>query len=579
MRKLLPYWKYLKPHKKLFFTALLCGCISAIMSGFGIPVIFEKVFKQVFEDQGHKYEFMQVLSISLLVPAVFLTRGIFGFFATYLMSQCGMKILLGLREAVFDRIQKMSLGFFDKNLSGDLLSRIQSDPEVIKAALLEVASEIFRQPVQLAAAFAGLIYLSVKYQDTMFLIVFLVSLPLCYLPIQLVKKRVRKESRRCQDAGASVAQHITENVRSSHEIRAFNLQQHQQDSFVEKLMALIGRELKLIKYQKLQQPIMEFISAIMVAIVFIYGYRKQIPFSSFSALGVALYMAFDPVKRISNTFNVVHRSHGSIARVDEILQLPIDVPEPSEPRSFDSAHGEITFEKVSFSYGKEDVLEDVNIHIPVGQTCALVGHSGAGKTTFARLIPRFYDIQKGSIQIDGIDIRQVSTKDLRDKIAIVSQSPLLFNDTIFNNILIGKPSATREEVLLAAKDAFVDEFVAEFPLQFDTIVGEGGGRLSGGQRQRVAIARAFLKSAPILILDEATSALDANSEHLIQKALEILTKGKTVLTIAHRLSTIQHAQRILVFDKGRIVDQGTHSHLMATNPMYSDLVQKQSLDV
>tara|TARA_B100001248_G_scaffold261923_1_gene255023 strand:+ start:50867 stop:52615 length:1749 start_codon:yes stop_codon:yes gene_type:complete len=577
MKDFIPYFRYIKPHRGTFIVALLCGLMFGLTSGLGIPVIFEKVFKQVFESEGAQFSQWQVWGMALIVPGVFLLRGVFSVLNTYLMNYCGLKICQGMKEDVFAKIQSLSFEFFDKKVSGDLMNRVSGDPAQIQMALLEVASELFRQPVQMLGALGALVYLSAQHHDMVFILLFLGAMPLCMIPVRMIRKKLRSRSRAVQEAGVTVSQHVVENLTAMQEVRAFNLEKAQKAQFNEKVETSINTELALIKYEKLQQPIMEFISAIIVAVVFLYAYMQKIPFSAFSAMGLALYFAFDPLKKISNTISKMHRIKGALERVDEVLKMPVDIADPEDPAPVFRLTGGISFEHVDFAYEQEETLVDLNVDIPAGTRCALVGHSGAGKSTLAKLVPRFYDVKAGAIKVDGVDIRQMRVQDLRRNIGVVYQQPVLFNDTLFNNILLGRPDASEEEVYAAARSAFAHDFIMDFERGYETLAGERGDRLSGGQKQRIAIARAFLKDAPILVLDEATSALDSESEHFIQQALKKLTEGKTVISIAHRLSTIQNADMILVFDRGRIIGRGTHHELVESNATYAQLVKRQNL--
>ncbi len=576
MKQLFPFLRYLKPHKQLFFFTIVCGLIYGACSGFGIPVIFEWVFKKVFEAEPEAYSFWQIFQIALLVPFLFILRGFFGFLNTYYMNYCGLLIASNIKQALFKKLQELPLAFFDSHRQGDLIHRVNADTHAIQTVLLELASELFKQPVQILCAIGGLAYLSIKHNNSIFLLVFLTITPLCLLPTRLIRKKLRCRSRHAQDAGGKVAHCLSESLQALVEVRSYNLEEREQDRFEEHLKHYNTFELKLLRYLKLQQPMMEILAATLIAFVFIYAYFKKIPFSVFSAMGLGLYFALDPLKKLSNLLGNVHRTYGAIERVNEILNLEIAIQSPEKPIVCKAIQGEIVFTKVSFAYGKEPILKDINVQIPAHTTCALVGHSGAGKSTFSKLLPRFYDVSSGSITIDGKDIRALDLKDLRKHIAVVSQHPVLFNDTIYNNILLADKPRDEEAVYGAAKNAFAHEFILQLG-GYDTLVGDRGDRLSGGQKQRIALARAFLKNAPILILDEATSALDSESEYYIQEALERLRVNKTVLIIAHRLSTIQKADKILVFDQGTIVAEGTHSTLLETQPLYENWVKLQNL--
>ena len=379
-----------------------------------------------------------------------------------------------------------------------------------------------------------------------------------------------------QQTEAEVTSCVSENIQAAQEVRTFNLEEFELDKINGVMQRLTKRIQTVIMWQKMQQPLMEIVSTAIISVIFIYAYFNKIPFSVFSAMGAALYFAFDPIKKITNLIGIVQRSTGAFERILEILDYPIEILSPKKHAHKGISSGSFSVENVSFHYknGSENALQSVSFEIPEHKFYALVGPSGAGKSTFIKLLPRLYDVIEGNIRLDGIDLRQWDLKSLRQQMAIVSQSTVLFNDTLMNNLRIGNFHATEDEVIEAAKLAYAHDFIMEAG-GYDTRIGENGNRFSGGQRQRLAIARAFLKKAPILILDEATSALDSESEFLIKKAIENISENKTVIAIAHRISTIQNADCILVFDKGCLVAQGKHNTLLAENLLYKHLVEKQ----
>ncbi|HYP16241.1 MAG TPA: ATP-binding cassette domain-containing protein, partial [Opitutus sp.] len=310
----------------------------------------------------------------------------------------------------------------------------------------------------------------------------------------------------------------------------------------------------------------------------VFAYRNQVSAEALGGVLTALYMCYEPIKKLGYLNSDLKRGAAALDRLEPVLHADVSIADPAHPVSLTRARGHIAFESVTFAYdGGEPVLRDATIAIPAGTVCALVGPSGAGKTTFANLVPRFYEVGSGRVTIDGHDVRSFRLADLRRNIAIVSQDPVLFNDTILNNLLLGRENATRDEVVAAAIDAHADEFIRTLPQGYDTVVGERGALLSGGQKQRIALARAFLRNAPILILDEATSALDSQSEQLIQEALKKLVAGKTVLIIAHRFSTIRDASMILVFDRGELIATGSHAEVYARSPLYKNLYDGQTV--
>ncbi|HEX3730348.1 MAG TPA: ABC transporter ATP-binding protein, partial [Opitutaceae bacterium] len=331
-----------------------------------------------------------------------------------------------------------------------------------------------------------------------------------------------------------------------------------------------------VKYAQALNPCIEILSALGISATFVYAYRSGLHSGAFLGILAALFMSYDPLKRLGGVNNELKRGEASLQRLEAVLQEPETIADPADPVPVSRLRGDLAFEAVSFRYKPDTpVLTAVDARIPAGTVCALVGPSGAGKTTFANLVPRFYDVGEGRLTIDGLDVRSMRFADLRRNIALVSQDPVLFNDSIYHNLLLGRTDATREEVIAAARDAHAHDFIAAFPQGYETLAGERGSRLSGGQKQRLAIARAFLRNAPILILDEATSALDSESEAAVQAALKKLMIGKTVLIIAHRFSTIRDASLILVFDRGEIVAQGAHGELYSGNALYRSLYDRQ----
>lgn len=566
---------YISKHKRLFFTAFAFGCIYGLMSGFGLPILFEKVFKKIFEDPTH-YALTTVLGIAILLPLGFLIRGVFGYFSTYWMNQCSLEILTELRFDIFQKLQKLPLAFFEKKTSGDLLHRVISDPKYLQDVLLELASESIKQPLQMVAALACLIYLSLKHCDIVLLFIFLLAIPVCFLPVKLLRHRVKNNSRIMQKTEAEVTSCVAENLQASQEIRTFNLENVALNK-IQEIMVRLARHIQtVIMWQKMQQPLMEIVSTFIVSVVFIYAYYKRIPFSVFSALGTALYFAFDPVKKITNLIGLAQRATGAFERIMEILNQPIEIFSPSQNAYHQTSDGSFCLQNVSFKYASSDhfVLENVNIEIPPKRFYALVGPSGAGKSTFIKLLPRLYDVNQGEILFGGVNLKQWDLPALRQQISIVSQSTILFNDTFLNNLRVGNLNATEDEIIAAAKLAYAHDFIMSAG-GYDAQIGENGQRFSGGQRQRLAIARAFLKNAPVLILDEATSALDSESEFFIKKAIETIASDKTVIAIAHRISTIQNADQIVVFNEGHIHAQGKHNDLLQSCALYKHLVEKQ----
>jgi len=358
-------------------------------------------------------------------------------------------------------------------------------------------------------------------------------------------------------------------------VRAFGLEQREADRFAAGTHSLVTAQMKIAKYAQALTPAIEVLSAIGIAATLVFAFGSGVTLETFIAVVTALYMSYEPVKKIGALNNEIKRGTAALDRLEAVLHEPVTITDPAQPAAVGRLRGDIAFAGVTFAYDRAPVLRDVTVAIPAGTVCALVGPSGAGKTTFANLVPRFYEVGAGAVTIDRLDARAMRLADLRRNIAVVSQDPVLFNDTIYNNLLLGRLDAPRDDVMAAAIDAHADEFIRGFTHGYDTVVGERGALLSGGQKQRIALARAFLRNAPILILDEATSALDSESEAAIQDALRKLVVGKTVIIIAHRFSTIRDASLILVFDRGEIVARGNHASLYADNALYKSLYDRQ----
>ncbi|MDX2108915.1 MAG: ABC transporter ATP-binding protein [Verrucomicrobiota bacterium] len=576
MKRFLPYLIYLRQHWSALAWALICGLIFGASSGFGVPFFVDKVFKAIFEGKEAAFGLSAGLAATLL-PVIFLVRGVAGYFCQYLLNYCGQVILRGVRYDLFKKLQELPLQFFERNASGDLLSRLASDTALFQVTVLNLANDLVRQPITFIGGLGYLIYLSITQKESLFILLFIAVGPVIAYPVRLIGKQLKRRGKESQEFIGKVSEQLTENFAGVVEVRSFNLEARELKRMDTGLQAYLRTQMKLTKYYSFSQPLMEFIAALVLAVSFYYGYGKGIPLSTFLSMGLALYFCFDPLKKILRLQNDVQRTYGALDRIEEVLNAPVTIRDAVKPRAAGRLNGTIAFESVHFSYGDEPVFRGLSVSIPAGKVCALVGPSGAGKTTFAKLVPRFYDVSSGAIKVDGVDVREFGLHDLRSQIAVVPQSTVLFNDTVTNNLLIGKPGASFEEVVAAAKAARADEFIRQLPMGYDTNVGEDAVRLSGGQRQRLAIARAFLKNAPILILDEAMSALDSESETKIQEALNNLIAGKTVLTIAHRLSTIKRADMILVFEKGQIIAQGRHEELIESNPLYRQLCQLQNL--
>ncbi len=588
----LKYYKYLLAVRWQFGLGVFAGLIYAIASGAGMPLMVDVVFPVLFDEASKADKWYAVwmrnqlgdisqdrllLITCLWIPVVFLVRSVASYANSYLIQYVGQRVLEDIRTDLFIKLQSLPLSFFKKNPSGDLLARLMSDTALLRQMVANVSSDLIKQPATLIGAMGYLIYKA--YSDHSFFIVTiaLVTIPVCVLVIRSAGKKLAKRSKVLQDQGGTLTAALAESLQAPLEIRAYNLEQRQISVFKKRIRDMLKVSMKVVKYRQAISPAIELVAATGFAVALFLGVREHMTQSGFMALGTALFMAYEPIKKLGMIHSLLKQGDAAIDRISYISNEPDTLPDSPAPRKFAAPLDAIRFENLSFAYGEEPVLKEVNLRIPVGQVVALVGPSGAGKSTFAHLIPRFYDPQSGGITFDGSDIREFAKKDLRNSIAVVPQMPSLFLGSIAENIRIGRENASDEEVIEAARRANADEFIRTLPQGYQTQVGERGDLLSGGQRQRIAIARAFLKNAPILILDEATSALDSESEAMVQQALAALVKGRTTFIIAHRFSTITIADRVLVFQQGRVVADGNHATLRDTDPTYQSMIGSQLL--
>ena len=573
-----------------FLAGVSCGIAYAVASGAGLPLMTKLVFPVLFNTgtEGTKpYEVWLrgliggvshetlLLVTCLWIPFIFLIRAIAGYANSYLIQLSGLRVLEAIRTDMFVKLQGLPLSFYKKNRSGDLLARLMSDTDILRQVLANASSDLIKQPITLLSAFGVLIYMAFKDHSFFIALIALITVPVCVTVIRAAGKRLADRARSLQKQGGNHTATLAESLQSSLEIRAYNLEERQISEFRKRVRSILNLSLKVVKYRQAISPAIEVVASGGFAAALFFGVRSGMTLEGFMTLGMALYMSYEPIKKLGAIHSRFRQGEAALERMEYILHQPDTLPDPLNPLPFVRPKQSIRFENLSFAYEAEPVLNEVNVEIAIGQVIALVGPSGAGKSTFANLIPRFYDPQSGRITIDGIDLREFTKKDLRQHIAVVPQMPSLFSGTIAENILLGRLDATEEQIIEAAQKAHADKFILGLPRGYQTEVGERGDKLSGGQRQRIAIARAFLRDAPILILDEATSALDSESEAMVQLALAELVKGRTTFIIAHRFSTITIADRILVFQAGRIVADGNHEQLRETNPIYQSMIGGQ----
>ncbi len=575
LRRFRPYFAYLRPVRGALITAIIAGLLYSAATGAGLPTMIKYVFPAIFDGAERNLPLSTVALIAGYIPLIFILRGLFAYLNGYYIQFAGTRVLEALRVDYFSKLQVLPLSFVQSRQTGDLLSRGLADTTQLQNTLTLLANDGVKQPGTLIFALGWLTYESWRAEGVGMMLVCLAIVPLTVLPIRYIGRKVLRRAEQLQHEVGTLTGHFAENLAAAREVRAFSLEERETGRFAARSRSLLGLQLKIAKYAQALSPAIEVVASLGMAGTFLYAYSAGIDRDSFLAVITALYLCYEPIKKLGALNNELKRGEASLARLETVLEETVTIADPSDPVPVGRLRGDLEFSQVSFAYGDNPALNDISLRIPAGTVCALVGPSGAGKTTFANLVPRFYEVAAGRVTLDGTDVRRMRLADLRRNIALVSQEPVLFNDTIYQNLLLGRPNATRDEVMAATVNAHADDFIRTLPQGYDTVVGERGALLSGGQKQRIALARAFLRHAPVLILDEATSALDSDSEAAVQDALRKLVAGKTVLIIAHRFSTIRDASLILVFEKGRITAQGTHAELYAGNPLYRSLYDRQ----
>ena len=553
-------------------VAALCSAVVAAMTAFTAYLV-----KPTVEDIFEQGDSLKLMLIPIVVILVFFIKGLAAYGSEFLLSYVGQNIILRLRNRLYDQMQDLSLAFFQREKTGDLMSRITNDVGIISGMFSSAITGALRDCLSILGLMSVTFYLIPKLALYAFVI-----LPIAAYPIFLFGRKVRRVRLGAQIAMADLNAFLHETLAGTKIVKAFNRQEHEKKRFQQKSRKIFKLEMKETKVKALSSPFMEFLGGLGIAFIIWYGGKHVIAgtysFGTFMSFLTAVGLMYEPLKKISKLNNTVQRGLAAFDRISDIMEQKKDIIEAESPVHIRTMPHRITFENVSFKYEQDLVLRNINLNVDAGEIIALVGMSGGGKTSLVNLVPRFYDVTHGAVLIDNLDIRKASIEALRRQIAIVTQEPILFNDTARYNIAYGNPEASEREIITAAEAAYAYDFIKSFPDGLDTSIGELGGRLSGGQKQRLCIARALLKDAPILILDEATSSLDSESEVLVQKALENLMEGRTTFVIAHRLSTIGYAHRIIVIVDGRIIEEGKHDELLALGGEYFKLYHMQFAD-
>lgn len=524
-------------------------------------------------DTGQQQALMYVC---ILVISAFLLKNLFRYSALYLLAPMRNGITRDIRLDLHAKLLALPVGYFTEQRKGDIISRMTADLKEIENGVLATIEMFFREPFIIIGSLAVLVWMSP--QLTLFVFILL---PVVVLLITRIGKSLKRASIKAQESMGDILSITEETVSGLKVIKAFTAEEQKASLFAKAANTYYALMNKVLRRNDLASPISEFLGTGVMAIIIWYGGGLVLAENSFSAEKfiaylLLFYQIIPPSRSLSQASYKIQRGNASSERVLELLDAENPIQDKPDALAFKDFQKGIAFEKVSFSYQDKEVLSDINLHIEKGKTYALVGQSGGGKTTLTNLVPRFYDIGKGALKIDGLPIQDIRLKDLRSHLGIVTQETLLFNETVAYNIALGKPEASLEEIKAAARIANAHDFIEKLPQGYNTNIGDAGGKLSGGQKQRLSIARAVLKNPPILILDEATSALDTESEKLVQDALYKLMENRTSLVIAHRLSTIQHADEIVVINEGKIAERGSHQHLLDKKGIYHKLVEMQS---
>ena len=519
------------------------------------------------------------LAVTLLLLTLF--KGVCLYNSNYLMGRVGQSVVTDLRSRLYAHVLKQSMGFFALNSTGRLMSRMGSDVEQVQEAVSTTLAELFREVVLLISLILWVIRL-----DWRLALVSLTIAPVALIMTLSMGRSIRRVSLRSRENVATLHDQLQQSITGMRIVKAFSMEEHEEKRFYRAAMSLFRANMKAARILFLNSPVMEMLAVVSFIPLLYYAHARiearTLTLGIFGGGLFALFRMYDPIRKLSRIHVGFERAFASAARINELMATHIEIQDRPAARELTGVRESIEFRNISFGYrdgsGETPVLKDINLGVRTRQIAAVVGSSGAGKTTLVGLLPRFYDVTAGAVLIDGTDIREFTQESLRRQIAIVTQETFLFNDTIRNNIAYGDMGASEERIREAAQAALAHDFIMQFPMQYETMIGERGQRLSGGERQRISIARAILKNSPILVLDEATSALDSESEKLVQQALSNLMRDRTTFVIAHRLSTVRNADMIIVMDRGRIEEIGTHESLMDLNGLYSRFLRLQAVD-
>ena len=561
--------QYVKPYWKRMVLAVISAILLAAANT-SLAWIIKKVMDDVFADKNLK----MLTVIPFAIVLLYFFKGLFHYGQAYFMGHVAIKVVTDIRDKIYQHLQTLSLAFFTKNPTGVLISRIGNDTSLLQSTVSDSITSLLRNFLTIVGLTAYTFWVNWKLATISYLIIIW-----AIIPIQKFGKKSRRFSTKSQSKMADISKLIFETISGIRIVKAFCMEQYENRRFSKENRRFFRIRLKRLRIRALASPTMEMLGGFASAAILYYGGYNVIQGSmttgDFFSFVAAFAMMYKPVRGLNKLNQTIQEGLAAAVRTFELLDLKADIVDKPNATELPVIKEQIEFRNICFQYDNVPILRNINLKVKVGEIIAVVGTSGAGKTTLANLIPRFYDATSGALLIDGTDIRDVTLKSLRGQIGMVTQEIILFNDTIKNNISYGSLEKPDREIIAAAKAAYAHEFIIDNPEGYDSIIGERGVKLSGGQKQRIAIARALLKNAPILILDEATSSLDSQAEREVQVALEKLVEGRTTFIIAHRLSTIKKADRIIVFSDGRMVEEGTHTKLLALKGEYHKLYTMQ----